>query len=67
MSERFSVSEIVDCDEFDLRIVQSGANDLAAYAAEAVDTYFHGHGTGVLSLRGKTDLLGLNLRIPKGG
>ena len=46
MREGFGVGKIVDRYEFDLRIVERGADDIAAYAAEAVNTYFHGHGSG---------------------
>ena len=47
VGESGGIGEIVNGDEFDFRIVQGGANDIAADAAEAVDTYFHGHATGV--------------------
>ena len=52
VGERSSVGKIVDSNKFDLGMIQRGAHDLPANAAEAVNTYFHGHSTGVLSFRG---------------
>ncbi len=46
VGESRGVGEVVDGDEFDLRIIQSGADDVAANAAEAVDTNFNGHVAG---------------------
>ena len=46
VSEGFGVGEIVHGDEFDFRVIEGGADDVAAYAAEAVDTNFHGHVAG---------------------
>ena len=43
MGERFRIGEIVHSDEFDLGIMQGGANHIAANTAEAVDAYFDGH------------------------
>ncbi len=41
--ERLGVGEIVRGDEFDIGVVQAGANDVSSDAAEAVDPYFDCH------------------------
>jgi hypothetical protein len=51
VGESRGVGEVIHGDEFDLGIVQSGADDIPANAAEAVDTNFHGHVTDWFSLR----------------
>jgi hypothetical protein len=43
MGESFGIGEIVNGDELDSGIIQSCADKAAANAAEAVNSYFHGH------------------------
>jgi len=66
VSECFGIGKVVDGDELDLGIVEGGSDDIAAYAAEAVDAYFYGHSTSVL-LRETALYLGLSIRIAEGG
>src|SRR6267154_1522646 len=43
MSESFRVGHVVDGDELDFFVVERGAHDITADAAEAVDAYLDGH------------------------
>src|SRR5579863_6494513 len=43
VSESFGVREIVDCDEFDVGIIERGAQYVASDAAETVNAYFNSH------------------------
>src|SRR5450432_3399486 len=49
MGERGGVGEVVDGDEIDILIVQTGAHYVAADAAKSVDCYFHWHTSSVPS------------------
>ena len=52
--QRFGIGQIVGRDEFDFRIIESGADHISSDAAEAIDSYFYWH--ILLILRVKSQL-----------
>jgi hypothetical protein len=41
--ERSGICQVVGGDEFYVRIMQSGSDDISSNAAETINTYFYGH------------------------
>jgi hypothetical protein len=63
MRESLCIGEIVDGDELDCGVVQSGTNHVAADPAETIDTHFYRHARGVFLLE---TIRGFTFRITGG-